>query len=234
MLCKVHYDVIAFLHWGLPLLRLQVSGPAVQRCSCRHKSVVTGSVFSGKNACVKLQFSWCWGEPKKESLRSISLTFSVVSAGKSTCANVTSKRLNLCLEIDHGKSLKYPFDNTCIALRMNARNLELDKWNPWQLTLTEWKPIPYIFPIRTTVRIGRGQEDRILANYKTRKNPQKNKETRKKLWHEKRGTGDCCDASKADKACERECGRGWSRQKGQGDPACGWAICEWEVSGHVN
>jgi hypothetical protein len=25
------------------------------------------------------------------------------------------------------------------------------------LTLTEWKPIPYIFPIRTTVRIGRGQ-----------------------------------------------------------------------------
>jgi hypothetical protein len=32
------------------------------------------------------------------------------------------------------------------------------------LTLTEWKPIPYIFPIRTTVRIGRGQEERILAN----------------------------------------------------------------------
>ena len=32
------------------------------------------------------------------------------------------------------------------------------------LTLTEWKPIPYIFPIRATVLIGRGQEDRILAN----------------------------------------------------------------------
>jgi hypothetical protein len=30
-------------------------------------------------------------------------------------------------------------------------------------------------------------------------------------------------------ACERECGRGWSRQKGRGDPPCGWAMCEWEV-----
>jgi hypothetical protein len=38
---------------------------------------------------------------------------------------------------------------------------------------------------------------------------------------------------KADKACERECSTGWSRQKGQGDPACGWEICEWEVSGHT-
>ncbi len=32
------------------------------------------------------------------------------------------------------------------------------------LTLTVWKPIPYIFPIRTTVHIGRGKKDRILAN----------------------------------------------------------------------
>ena len=36
--------------------------------------------------------------------------------------------------------------------------------NEIHLTLTEWKPFPYIVPIRTTVRIGRGQEDRILAN----------------------------------------------------------------------
>ncbi len=24
------------------------------------------------------------------------------------------------------------------------------------------------------------------------------------------------------------------KKRGEGDPACGWAICEWEVSGHVN
>ncbi len=37
--------------------------------------------------------------------------------------------------------------------------------NEIHLTLTEWKRIPYIFPIRTTVRMGRGQEDRILTNH---------------------------------------------------------------------
>ena len=36
--------------------------------------------------------------------------------------------------------------------------------NEIHLTLTDWKPIPYIFPIRTTVPIDRGQEDRILVN----------------------------------------------------------------------
>jgi hypothetical protein len=32
---------------------------------------------------------------------------------------------------------------------------------------------------------------------------------------------------------ERECGRGWSREKCQDDPGCGWEICKWEVSDHV-
>ena len=39
----------------------------------------------------------------------------------------------------------------------------------------------------------------------------------------KRGAGDCCDATQTDKVSDRDCGRGCSRQKGQGDPACGWA-----------
>ena len=50
-------------------------------------------------------------------------------------------------------------------------------------TLTEWKPFPYIFPIRTTVRIGRGQEAWIGSSRTKKlrgKNPQKSKETRKK------------------------------------------------------
>ncbi len=40
--------------------------------------------------------------------------------------------------------------------------------------------------------------------------------------------------SDADKAWERECGRGWNRQIGQDDTACGWEICEWEVTGHTH
>ncbi len=32
---------------------------------------------------------------------------------------------------------------------------------------------------------------------------------------------------------ERECGRGWSRGKGQDDPGCGWEICKWEVLDHT-
>jgi hypothetical protein len=100
--------------------------------------------------------------------------------------------------------------------------------NEIHLTLTEWKPIPYIFPIRTTVCLDRGQEDRILTTKKTReKNPEKN---RKNSFFEKRvnkdGVGDCNDTDPTDKAIERDCGRGCSRQKGQGDPGCGWVICE--------
>ena len=37
--------------------------------------------------------------------------------------------------------------------------------------------------------------------------------------------GDCCDVNKVT-AWERECGTGWTRQKGQGDPACEWGIRE--------
>ncbi len=52
--------------------------------------------------------------------------------------------------------------------------------NGIHLNLTEWKPVPDIFPVRTTVRIDRGQEDRILANRKLRKKISK-KKTGKKL-----------------------------------------------------
>ncbi len=62
----------------------------------------------------------------------------------------------------------------------------------------------------------RGQDDRIPAN------EEKNKFSRVK----KHGAGDCCDAAQTDKVSDRDCGRGYSRQKGQDDPACGWAICE--------
>jgi hypothetical protein len=43
-----------------------------------------------------------------------------------------------------------------------------------------------------------------------------------------------CQCSDVEQAWERECGREWSRKKGQDDPGCGWKICEWEVSGHAH
>jgi len=40
--------------------------------------------------------------------------------------------------------------------------------------------------------------------------------------------------SETDKFWERECGRGSKRQKkGQVNPAYGWEMCQWEVSGHA-
>ena len=67
---------------------------------------------------------------------------------------------------------------------------------------------------------------------------QKKKENWKTLFfseHEGNQRQSMTDAvcSDADKARERECGRWWNKQKGQGDPASGWEICEWEVLGHV-
>jgi hypothetical protein len=44
-----------------------------------------------------------------------------------------------------------------------------------------------------------------------KKNPPKNKETRKKTNFQggkKYGAGDCCEAAKTDKASDRDCGRG--------------------------
>jgi hypothetical protein len=98
--------------------------------------------------------------------------------------------------------------------------------NEIHLTLTEWKPIPYIFPIRTTVHIG--QRTKRIGSPRTRKLAKKIlKKTKKRGKKQKKfGAGDCCDAAQTDKASGRVCGRGCSRQKGQGDPACGWVICE--------
>jgi hypothetical protein len=100
-----------------------------------------------------------------------------------------------------------------------------------QLTLTEWKPIPYIFPIRTPVHIG--QRTKRIGSPRTRKlgkkilkKTKKRGKKQKKFRGEESGAGDCCDAAQTDKASDRDCGRGCSRQKGQGDPACGWAICK--------
>jgi hypothetical protein len=60
------------------------------------------------------------------------------------------------------------------------------------LTLTEWKPIPYIFPIRTTVRIGRGKEDPLELR-KLGKKIRKNSFFFKEHGVKKGGTGDCCN-----------------------------------------
>jgi DUF438 domain-containing protein len=60
--------------------------------------------------------------------------------------------------------------------------------NEIHLTLTEWKPIPYIFPIRTTVRIGqrtRGYDPHELRKLgkkilkKTKKGGKKQKKFRR-------------------------------------------------------
>ncbi len=58
-----------------------------------------------------------------------------------------------------------PFSRVLVTIQQLIRQPS-NLTNEIHLTLTEWKRIPYIFPIRTTVHMGRGQEDRIQSEGK--------------------------------------------------------------------
>ena len=90
--------------------------------------------------------------------------------------------------------------------------------NDIHLTLTEWKPIPYIFPIRTTVRIG--QRTKMIGSPRTRKLGKKilqktKKRGKKQIFtsEETRDGKNCCDSAQTDKRATGTVGEGAAGKK---------------------